>query len=205
MPRKKKGGRGAQKRVVKVRMADGASYEGQVDRNRAPNGEGVQTYPNGIRFEGTFVAGKQERHAVVTNRDGDRYDGKYVDDKMEGHGVYVFANGGRYDGQYVDGKREGHGVYVRADGNRFDGQYVGDKREGWGTFTFGEDNASWEGTWSCSSAVGIGTWHFDCDGPAGGGTGQLHFSGDGPTGAEMFASAAPAKWAQLATETEISA
>ena len=70
MPRKKKGARGTQKRVVKVRMADGSCYEGQVDRNRKPNGEGVLTSPNGLRFEGSFVAGK-----------------------MEGHGVFVYANG----------------------------------------------------------------------------------------------------------------
>ena len=72
MPRKKKGGRAKEKRMVKVRMADGSCYEGQVDRNRKPNGEGVQTYPNGTRYEGTFVAGKREGHAVMTTRDGDR-------------------------------------------------------------------------------------------------------------------------------------
>jgi hypothetical protein len=78
MPRKKKGGHGTHKRVVKLRMVDGASYEGQVDRNRAPSGEGVQTYPNGYRFEGTFVAGKVQGHAVVTSRDGDCFEGQYM-------------------------------------------------------------------------------------------------------------------------------
>jgi hypothetical protein len=34
MPRKKKGGRGTQKRVVKVRMADGASYVVAMDGGR---------------------------------------------------------------------------------------------------------------------------------------------------------------------------
>jgi hypothetical protein len=77
---------------------------------------------------------------------------------------------------------------------------VGSEQDGWGTFTFADDNASWEGTWSSDSTIGIGKWHFNCDGPTGGGTRQLHFSGDGPTDAEMFASSAPAKWVQVAAE-----
>jgi hypothetical protein len=112
----------------------------------------------------------------------------------------VYPDGDHFDGQFVAYKKEGHGVYVLTNGNRYDGQFVADKREGQGTFTFADDNASWEGTWSCSSAVGIGTWHFDCDGPAGEDTGQLHFNGDGPTDTEMLASAAPVKWAQVAAE-----
>jgi hypothetical protein len=223
MPKKKKGGRGAQKRVVKVRLAGGAGYEGQVDRNRTPNGEGVLTCPNGncfegtfvagmleghgvmtsldgIRFEGTFMAGVLEGHGVMTAPDGARYEGQHVNAQPEGHGVFVYADGDRYDGQFVGGKKEGHGILAFADGTRYDGQFADDKLEGQGTFTFGDDNASWEGTWSSGRTIGIGTWHFDCDGPAGGGTGRLHFSGDGPTDAEMFACAAPAKWAQLAAE-----
>ena len=38
MPRKKKGARGKKKCAVKVRMADGSCYKGQVDRNRVPDG-----------------------------------------------------------------------------------------------------------------------------------------------------------------------
>ena len=86
-----------------------------------------------------------------------------------------------------------------------EGQYVDGKMEGQGTFTFGDDNASWEGMWISDSAIGIGTWHFDCDGPTSEGTGQLHFNGDGPTNAETEARAAPAKWAQVAAETAAAA
>ena len=57
--------------------------------------------PEGIRFEGTFVAGKLGGHTVMTSRDGERYDGQFVADKREGHGVYVWPDGTRYDGQFV--------------------------------------------------------------------------------------------------------
>ena len=78
-------------------MADGASYEGQVDRNRAPNGEGVLTCPNGIRFDGSFVAGKMEGHGVMTSRDGARYEGQVVNgESFEGQGTFTFVSAGNW-------------------------------------------------------------------------------------------------------------
>jgi hypothetical protein len=159
MAKKKKGGRGAQKRVVKVRMTGGICYEGQVDRNRKPNGEGVLTMPEGFRFEGTFVAGKLGGHAVMTSRDGNRYDGQYVAGKREGHGVSVYASGERYEGQFVADKREGHGVYVWPDGTRYDGQFVAHKMEGHGVEVFA-DGACYDGQYVADKREGHGVFVY---------------------------------------------
>ena len=89
--KKKKGGRGTQKRAVKVCMADGACWKGQVDQNRLPHGAGVMTYPSGDRLEGTFVAGAAE---------GQGY-------------TYVFADGRRVEADYGGGGGGGGGVQAR--------------------------------------------------------------------------------------------
>ena len=64
----------------------------------------------------------------------------------------------------------GEGATTSRDGGRCEGTFVDGKMEGQGIFTFGDDNASWEGMWISDSAIGIGTWHFDCDEPTGEGS-----------------------------------
>jgi hypothetical protein len=169
MPRKKKGGRGKKKRMMKVRMADGSCYEGQVDRNRKPNGEGVLTLgmPAGFRFKGTFVAGLLEGHAVMTSLGGNRYEGQCVGGKMEGNGVFVFASGNRYEGQFVAGKKEGRGVYVHANGNRHKRGSTWMARWRGGAPSHSATTTRRGRARGAATAVSIGTWYFGCDGPAG--------------------------------------
>jgi hypothetical protein len=53
---------------------------------------------------------------VETLPNGPRYEGEFRDGKMNGHGVMTLANGTRYKEEFLDGTRKTHGVGVAANG-----------------------------------------------------------------------------------------
>jgi hypothetical protein len=76
---------------------------------------------------------------------GDRYDGTFVDGLFGGSGTYWYASGARYDGQFRDGLRNGSGTTVWPSGSRYSGGYVNNKPNGYGTVT--TDKGTSSGTW----------------------------------------------------------
>jgi hypothetical protein len=50
-------------------------------------------YPNGERYEGSWVYGKRHGFGALTYADGDKYTGSWTDGKMNGQGTYVYADG----------------------------------------------------------------------------------------------------------------
>ena len=186
--KKKKGGRGTQKRAVKVRMADGACWKGEVDQNRLPHGAGVMTYPGGDRLEGTFVAGAAEGqgytyvfadgrryeggidaqsrpsgHGAMTSSDGNRHEGTFVGGVLEGHGVSTQRDGDRFEGAFVSGRLQGHGVMESRDGDRYDGRYVNGRMEGRGVYVYAS-GARYDGQWADGWQEGQGVYVYSSDG-----------------------------------------
>ena len=51
---------------------------------------------------------------VETYKNGMKYNGAFKDSKLHGQGSYTFANGNKYVGAYKDGYRHGQGyLYLR--------------------------------------------------------------------------------------------
>ena len=49
----------------------------------------------------------KEGQGIETFSNGNRYEGEYVKDDFEGHGVLTWFNGCKYIGQFKNGKKEG--------------------------------------------------------------------------------------------------
>jgi len=50
----------------------------------------------------------QDGFGVETWSDGSKYEGEYVAGKKQGKGKYIWADGSQYDGDWVDNKISGY-------------------------------------------------------------------------------------------------
>lgn len=50
---------------------------------------------------------------------GDRYEGSWMKGKKNGHGIYYYSNGLVYEGNFIDGKKNGHGTLTYLDSSIF--------------------------------------------------------------------------------------
>ena len=97
---------------------DGEKYEGDfVDGKQ--HGKGMYTRPDGTIYEGDFVDGKQHGKVVCTRPDGTIYECDCVDGKQHGKAVCTLPDGAIYECDFVDGKQHGKGVYTLLDGSKF--------------------------------------------------------------------------------------
>ena len=113
---------------------DGSRYEGEF-RDGRPHGRGVETYPDGSRYEGEFRADRRHGRGTYTYPDGSRYEGEWRDNNKHGRGFETHANGNRYEGEFRDDMRHGRGIATYADGNRYEGEFRDGKPHGRGTAT----------------------------------------------------------------------
>ena len=75
-------------------LPNGARYEGEVNVDGQPHGQGVMTWPDGGRYEGKFGGGKFPGEGVYTAPDGTRYAGEY-EVLFDGRGVLTWPDGRR--------------------------------------------------------------------------------------------------------------
>lgn len=105
-------------------------------RDGKAHGHGIlQWIVNGkpaARYEGEFVAGKRQGHAIKSWAEGDRYEGDFVDDERTGHGIFMWPNGDIYEGAFLKGMRTGPGNYMSADGGAFEGNFLDNEPHGAG-------------------------------------------------------------------------
>ena len=71
---------------VKINI-NGGEYEGEVNSNGKPHGQGVWTHPSGRRYEGQCKNGKKHGQGTYTWPDGARYEGEWQDGKYHGQGL----------------------------------------------------------------------------------------------------------------------
>ena len=111
----------------------GRHYEGEVDDEGEPHGEGVITWTTGARYEGEVDAdGYPHGHGVKTYPDGARKEGEFRNGEMHGHGVYTWPDGHRFKGEWRDGQRHGTFTVTEPDGTRYEGEW----RDNWKRGTF---------------------------------------------------------------------
>jgi len=133
-------------------------YVGEIE-NWVPNGQGKQTYPNGIMHKGDWKDGKKHGQGTFTQPDGSKYVGEWNNGKRNGYGTFTSPDGSKYVGKFRKGKRNGHGTFTSAGGSKYVGEWNNGKRNGHGTFT-SPDGSKYVGKFRKGkrNGQGIFTW-----------------------------------------------
>merc|ERR1712141_341422 len=120
---------------VVLRFPEGR-YEGEVDDNKAPNGQGCLEFPGNDElerqiYEGQFKDKKAHGKGLMRWRQGDKYDGEFENGLRHGKGIYnIKETGAKYEGEYVNDLKEGQGKYTYGNGDIYKGTYVNNLRNG---------------------------------------------------------------------------
>lgn len=155
----------------------GASYHGEWQGDKK-NGYGIQTYPNGSRYEGGWKDGLRsgegvlwvrvgkvgnklrklyvggwkadKRHGVGTCffKSDEYFQGDWEEGKMHGHGQMRYSSGDVYLGDWHNGLRSGQGSLNRANGDCYEGYWLNDKREGTGSYFYASSGKVYVGEWA---------------------------------------------------------
>ena len=72
-----------------IQLDDGGEYFGEVNNHLAPNGQGIEFYPNGSkRYEGQFVNGTKTGKGIFFYKSGRKaYAGQFENNHMHGQGT----------------------------------------------------------------------------------------------------------------------
>ena len=120
-------------------------YVGNVD-NGKPNGQGIETSPEGEKYEGEWKDGEKNGQGKLIQVDGSKYVGEWINGEMNGYGTLTSTNGTKYVGKWKDGEKNGQGIFTSSAGSRYVGEFRDNKRNGYGTFTW-PDGGKYEGEW----------------------------------------------------------
>ena len=113
-----------------------------------PSGQGVVEWRNGDRFEGRLENGMRYGKGTFTSTTaGFRYEGDWLANKQDGTGKTSFAVGDVYEGEMKEGEFHGQGTYTTKGGIRYEGGWKNGVKEGHGKTTF-PDGDFWEGIFS---------------------------------------------------------
>ena len=135
---------------------DGGRYVGTLDENGS--GKGIYYYPDGTRYEGTFLNGMRDGMGKFYQEEH-VYEGEWKSDMAFGKGLLLLSDGAKYEGYFKDGRFNGLGTYYYSDGSRYEGFFVNDIREGRGSF-YTPDNDCYEGEWKDDVLVGVVSVNF---------------------------------------------
>ncbi len=113
---------------------DGIKYEGEFLRGRE-HGNGEVTMPDGRKYAGTFDRGIQNGTGTLTWPDGRKYVGPWVNGVIHGIGELTWPDGRKYVGSFVHGQRKGIGTLTWPEGIKYEGEFDHDTMNGKGTYT----------------------------------------------------------------------
>ena len=133
-------------------------YVGEIE-NWVPNGQGKQTYPNGIMYKGEWKDGKKHGQGTYTQPDGSKYVGEWNNGKRNGYGTFTSPDGSKYVGKFRTGKRNGQGIFTWSDGGKYEGEWKNGVFHGQGTVTL-PDGEKYVGDWKNNKKHGQGTYTF---------------------------------------------
>ncbi len=140
------------------------------------NGLGIMGFPNGDKYEGTFVNGKFHGPGKWIYHYGDVFEGTYVNNHAHGNGKILhkdnsITSGIWENGAYLGETREGNlrdctyadcgnirqGMFTYPDGSVYVGEFKNSKPEGWGRIEY-VSGEIYEGDWKNDIANGYGTF-----------------------------------------------
>jgi tetratricopeptide (TPR) repeat protein len=163
----------------------GGTYEGELNAQKIPHGQGILKYSNGDSYKGQWQNGRPHGKGVAKGTvDATKantykkyaqaayhqnaevaqgeftYDGEWKEGKMHGTGMYTFPNGDFYDGEWVNSVAQGTGMYIwQSTGNRYQGFWRNMMKHGTGTYCF-KDGTKFDGVWCNDKRHGKGTETF---------------------------------------------
>ena len=146
-----------------VRFAGGGQYDGDLDSELRPHGDGRRVYADGTRYSGAFLHGARDGHGVCTTATGEEYDGGWLNDQRHGRGTQRDVLGGTYEGTFKEGLRSGHGLMRFPDGSSYEGEWVADRYEGIGNLYHkptSEGNDMYGGHWKDGKEDGHGVYSY---------------------------------------------
>lgn len=85
---------------------------------------GTFWYPDGSRYEGSWIDDQRNGNGTYFYINGDTYQGEWYLHKRHGQGTYTYAStGSQYRGTWDDGKKKGSGEIIHAN-HRFLGLFI---------------------------------------------------------------------------------
>lgn len=125
-------GRMVKESFRKMKLDDGAIYEGQTKDNK-PCGYGKAVWSNGNTYNGEWLNGIKSGHGVFYKKtDGFVADCTWVKDEMHGRGTWKLPDGTKYEGQLSNGQMHGQGKLTTPDGSYYVGGFLNGKMHGHG-------------------------------------------------------------------------
>lgn len=118
-----------------IQLNDNSEYEGSF-KNCQREGFAKQTWPDGNKYEGFYIADQPNREGVFYFQNGDYYKGNFQDGKFHGQGEYVGKDGMRSVGQWKNNKKNGNIHEIFDNVEEFEGQYEDGVRSGEGVLQF---------------------------------------------------------------------
>ena len=123
--------------------------------NDQPHGRGIETWPDGSRFEGDYYAGLRHGKGTFLWADGSSYKGEFKYNCIEGYGKYIWKNSKSYEGQWKNNQMHGKGAFIWEDGRKYEGEYCENKKHGFGVLVL-KNGKKYEGNWANGKQHGKG-------------------------------------------------
>ena len=110
---KKKNQRGG----VIIKTSQG-TYDGEVNSENKPHGQGEMTHNDGSVYKGNWNNGRKNGDGMFSYKNGNTYDGEWIDDKMHGRGEIILSTESGnprllYRGHYANHKPNGEAVGLK--------------------------------------------------------------------------------------------
>lgn len=97
--------------ITKEIVEEDYTYNGCVNYEGTPNGNGKFSQSNGLKYDGMFKDFKFHGYGVLTFSNGDVYKGNFIEDKKQGQGEFTYANGrAKYVGSFNNDMYSGQGI-----------------------------------------------------------------------------------------------
>lgn len=127
-------------------------YEGEWIAGKL-NGHAIYNGPDGSVYEGAWENGKCHGYGVTKNTHGSRHVGVWHEGECP-FGIIETADGGaRYAGAWKNGQPHGHGSGRFEDGASYTGNYANGKRDGYGVHTCA-NGTYMQGFWTDDALAG---------------------------------------------------
>ena len=100
------------------------------------NGEGEFFYPDGSKYEGSWMNNGRHGWGRYTYPNGDTYEGEWAQDRRHGQGTYTYAQtSSRYEGTWSHGNMQDGGEFIHSN-HRYIGSFTDNRPKGQGKFVF---------------------------------------------------------------------